>query len=94
MSGPGPATITRMRTLEVETPHGLARAHLHGGEEPRAALALGHGAAGGVASRDLAAVTDGALSEGLSVTLVEQPYKSPGADPPLRRVSSMRPGRE
>jgi oligopeptide/dipeptide ABC transporter ATP-binding protein len=36
-----------MPTLEVETPHGLARAHVHAAEEPRAALVLGHGAAGG-----------------------------------------------
>ncbi|MGH3051482.1 MAG: alpha/beta family hydrolase, partial [Gaiellaceae bacterium] len=63
-----------MPTLEVDTPHGLARAHLHAAEEPRAALALGHGAAGGVASGDLVAVTDVALSQGLSVALVEQPY--------------------
>jgi uncharacterized protein len=71
-----------MPTLEVETPHGLARAHLHAAEEPRAALALGHGAAGGVASADLAAVTDVAVSEGLSVALVEQPYRVAGRRSP------------
>ena len=31
--------------VEIETPHRLARAHLHGVESPRAALVLGHGAA-------------------------------------------------
>ena len=71
-----------MPTLEVETPHGLARAHLHAGEEPRAALALGHGAAGGVASGDLVAVTNVAVSEGLSVALVEQPYRVAGRRSP------------
>jgi predicted alpha/beta-hydrolase family hydrolase len=71
-----------MPTLEVETPHGLARAHLHAAEEPRAALALGHGAAGGVASGDLVAVTDVAVSEGLSVALVEQPYRVAGRRSP------------
>jgi uncharacterized protein len=71
-----------MPTLEVDTPHGLAKAHLHAAEEPRAALALGHGAAGGVASGDLVAVTDVALSEGLSVALVEQPYKVAGRRSP------------
>jgi predicted alpha/beta-hydrolase family hydrolase len=71
-----------MTTLEVETQHGLARTHLHAAVEPRAALALGHGAAGGVASGDLVAVTDVALSEGLSVALVEQPYRVAGRRSP------------
>jgi predicted alpha/beta-hydrolase family hydrolase len=71
-----------MTMLEVETPHGLATAHLHPAEEPRAALALGHGAAGGIASADLVAVTDVALSEGLTVALVEQPYKVAGRRSP------------
>jgi predicted alpha/beta-hydrolase family hydrolase len=61
--------------LEVDTPQGQARAHLHSVAEPRAALVLGHGAAGGVASRDLVTATDVALSEGMSVALVEQPYR-------------------
>jgi uncharacterized protein len=82
MSAPGPATITRMPTLEVETPHGPARAHVRAAEEPRAVLALGHGAAGGVASGDLVAVADVALSEGLSVALVEQPYRVAGRRSP------------
>ena len=71
-----------MPTLDVETPHGFARAHVQAAEGPRAALALGHGAAGGVASRDLVTVTDVALSEGLSVALVEQPYRVAGRRSP------------
>jgi uncharacterized protein len=71
-----------MPTLEVETPHGLARAHLHAADEPRAALVLGHGAAGGVGSIDLVAVTDVAHSAGLSVALVEQPYLVAGRRSP------------
>jgi uncharacterized protein len=82
MGGPRPATISWMSTLEVETPHGVARAHVHAADEPRAALALGHGAAGGVGSGDLMAVTDVALSEGLSVALVEQPYRVAGRRSP------------
>ena len=31
-----------MTTLELETPHGPARAHLHAADSPRAALVLGH----------------------------------------------------
>jgi uncharacterized protein len=68
--------------FDVETPHGLARAHLHAAAEPRAALALGHGAGGGVSSGDLVAVTDVALSEGVSVALLEQPYLVAGRRSP------------
>jgi uncharacterized protein len=68
--------------VEVDTPHGPANAHLHPADEPRAALVLGHGAAGGVASRDLVAVTEVAPSEGVSVALVEQPYRVAGRRSP------------
>jgi uncharacterized protein len=64
--------------LEVDTPHGRANAHLHLADEPRAALVLGHGAAGGVTSPDLVAVTGVARSEEVSVALVEQPYRVAG----------------
>ncbi len=51
-------------------------------------LILGHGAAGGVTSRDLVAVTGVALSEGVSVALVEQPYRVAGrqAPPPAAQL--------
>jgi uncharacterized protein len=68
--------------LDVDTPHGLAKAHLDSADEPRAALVLGHGAGGGVASRDLVAVTEVARSEGISVALVEQPYRVAGRRSP------------
>jgi uncharacterized protein len=68
--------------LQVDTPHGPANAHLHPAAEPRAGLVLGHGAAGGVTSRDLVAVTDVARSEGVSVVLVEQPYRVAGRRSP------------
>jgi predicted alpha/beta-hydrolase family hydrolase len=68
--------------LELDTPHGRANAHLHSADEPRAALVLGHGAAGGVASRDLVTVTRVARSEGVSVALVEQPYRVAGRRSP------------
>ena len=66
----------------MDTPHGLARAHLHPATPPRAALALGHGAGGGVASKDLAATTEVAVSEGFTVALVEQPYRVAGRRSP------------
>jgi hypothetical protein len=68
--------------IEVETPHGPARAHVHASGDPRSGLVLGHGAAGGIGSRDLKAVTDVALSERFSVALVEQPYRVAGRRSP------------
>ena len=68
--------------LQVDTPHGAAHVNLHRADEPRAALILGHGAGGGVTSRDLVAVTDAALSEGVAVALVEQPYRVAGRRSP------------
>jgi uncharacterized protein len=73
-----------VKTLEVDTPHGPAHAHLHPAAEPRAALVLGHGAAGGVSSGDLVAATDVARSERVSVALVEQPYRVAGRRAPAR----------
>jgi predicted alpha/beta-hydrolase family hydrolase len=68
--------------LEVETPHGQANVHLRPAEEPKAALVLGHGAAGGVTSGDLVTTTDVARSGGISVALVEQPYRVAGRRSP------------
>lgn len=68
--------------VEVETPHGRGNAHLHLADEPRAALVLGHGAGGGVAAPDLVAATAAARSEGVSVALVEQPYRVAGRRSP------------
>jgi predicted alpha/beta-hydrolase family hydrolase len=71
-----------MKMLEVDTPHGPAHVHLQSADEPAAALILGHGAGGGVASRDLVAATNAAISEGVSVALVEQPYRVAGRRSP------------
>jgi uncharacterized protein len=74
--------MRRMTVLEVQTPHGQARAHLHPADQPTAALVLGHGAGVGVGSPDLVAVTGVARSEGVSVALVEQPYLVAGRRSP------------
>jgi uncharacterized protein len=55
---------------------------MHPVDEPRGALLLGHGAGGGVGSRDLVAVTGAGQAEGLSVGLVEQPYHVAGRRSP------------
>jgi uncharacterized protein len=71
-----------MMNLEVDTPHGPAHVHLHSADEREAALVLGHGAGGGVGARDLVAAKDAALSDGISVALVEQPYLVAGRRSP------------
>jgi uncharacterized protein len=71
-----------MSSVEIETPHGPAKAHLHPAEDPRAALVLGHGAGGGVEAPDLVAATEAALGEGIAVALVEQPYRVAGRRSP------------
>ena len=70
------------QAIEIDTPHGPARAHLHPAPEARSALVLGHGAGGGVAAPDLVAVTEAAQAEGLTVALVEQPYLVAGRRSP------------
>jgi predicted alpha/beta-hydrolase family hydrolase len=79
-----------MTAVEIETPHGPARAHLHGAEDPRAALVLGHGAGGGVAARDLIVATRAALEARVSVALVEQPYHVAGrrSQAPARQLDA------
>jgi uncharacterized protein len=67
---------------DVHTPHGAARVHLRRTEEPRGWLVLGHGAGGGVAAPDLTAAADAAFDVGVSVALVEQPYRVAGRRSP------------
>jgi predicted alpha/beta-hydrolase family hydrolase len=73
-----------VRTVEIATPHGPARAHLHRVDEPRAALVLGHGAGGGVGAPDLVAATEAALAEAITAALVEQPHRVAGRRSPAR----------
>jgi predicted alpha/beta-hydrolase family hydrolase len=68
--------------VEVDTPHGPARVHLHLADDPRAALVLGHGAGGGVEAPDLVEATRVATAEGATVALVEQPYRVAGRRSP------------
>ena len=64
--------------IELETPHGPARAHVNEAEEPVAVLVLGHGAGGGVGAPDLKAATEAALAVNVTTILVEQPYRVAG----------------
>jgi predicted alpha/beta-hydrolase family hydrolase len=76
--------------VRVGSPYGDALVHLHRVERPRAALVLGHGAGGGVGSRDLVAATEAARSVDVSVALVEQPYRVAGrrAPAPARQLDA------
>jgi predicted alpha/beta-hydrolase family hydrolase len=66
----------------VDTPHGPASAHVQLAAAPRAALVLGHGAGGGVGAPDLVAVAAAARTTGVTVALVEQPYRVAGRRSP------------
>jgi len=67
---------------ELDTPHGPARAHLHPVPEAAALLVLGHGAGGGVGAPDLVTAAEAAEATGVSVALVEQPYRVAGRRSP------------
>jgi len=71
-------------SLEIPTPRGPARAHLHLPDAPRALVVLGHGAGGGTGAPDLVAATEAALAAGVAVALVEQPYRVAGRRAPDR----------
>ncbi|MEW2501570.1 alpha/beta family hydrolase [Amycolatopsis sp. CA-161197] len=71
-----------MTTLEIDTPHGPARAELHCAKDGAAVLLLGHGAGGGIGAKDLVAVARAAKAAGVHVALVEQPYRVAGRRAP------------
>ena len=62
----------------VPTPHGDARLFKDRSRSPIATLLLGHGAGGGVDSRDLEALAQGLPRNGISVVRVEQPWHVAG----------------
>ncbi|WP_437113548.1 alpha/beta hydrolase family protein [Streptomyces roseoverticillatus] len=72
MDDDGPVTET------VPTPAGDARIHWHPAPGARLVLALGHGAGGGVEARDLQALAAALPAHGVTVALVEQPWRVAG----------------
>jgi predicted alpha/beta-hydrolase family hydrolase len=62
----------------VETPAGVARITWRTADHPRLVLAVGHGAGGGIEARDLQALADSLPRLGVSVALVEQPWRVAG----------------
>jgi uncharacterized protein len=76
----------RRSVREIDTPVGMARAHLWRPPHPCGALVLGHGAGGSSWSADLQALTALTVS-GWLVVLVEQPWRVAGrkvATPPAQ----------
>ncbi|TQJ55601.1 hypothetical protein FBY34_3405 [Streptomyces sp. SLBN-115] len=65
-------------TETVETEAGTARITWHRAETPRLVLAVSHGAGGGVEARDLRALAAVLPGRGVSVALVEQPWRVAG----------------
>jgi uncharacterized protein len=68
--------------LDIDTPHGPARAHVTKVRGAAGAVVLGHGAGGGVGARDLSAASEAAVASGFSLALVEQPYRVAGRRSP------------
>lgn len=66
------------RTETVETETGTARVTWLDAPAPRLLLALGHGAGGGIEARDLKAIGAALPAHGVSVALVEQPWRVAG----------------
>jgi predicted alpha/beta-hydrolase family hydrolase len=77
----------------VDTPHGEARLHVRRAHRPLATLLLSHGAGGGVEARDLVALAAALPAQGISVLLLEQPWRVAGrkiATPPASLDAGLR----
>jgi predicted alpha/beta-hydrolase family hydrolase len=70
--------VTTQTIETVETDAGTARITWHKATEPRLLLAVGHGAGGGIGTRDLRALAAGLPAHGVTVALVEQPWRVAG----------------
>jgi len=83
MSTANPTGPVKPRVLTVDTPGGPARVTLHDADPAASGtapvlLVLGHGAGGGIEARDLAALAAALPADGVSVALVEQPWRVAG----------------
>ncbi|MFE7592445.1 alpha/beta family hydrolase [Kitasatospora sp. NPDC057512] len=72
------STTEPVRTEAVPTEAGEARISYHRAAKPVAVLALGHGAGGGIEARDLVALAAKLPARGITVALVEQPWRVAG----------------
>ncbi|MFF1450570.1 alpha/beta family hydrolase [Streptomyces sp. NPDC058274] len=62
----------------IETDAGTARITWHEAKKARLVLAVSHGAGGGIEARDLQALAQALPAHGVSVALVEQPWRVAG----------------
>ncbi|GHC47675.1 hypothetical protein GCM10010349_11130 [Streptomyces flavofungini] len=69
---------TTETTETVETDAGTARITWHPAKRARLVLAVGHGAGGGIEARDLRAIAAALPAHGVTVALVEQPWRVAG----------------
>lgn len=73
-----PTETARTATETVDTDAGPARITWLPAKKPRLVLAAGHGAGGGIEARDLQALAAALPAHGVSVALVEQPWRVAG----------------
>ncbi|MER6198691.1 alpha/beta family hydrolase [Streptomyces sp. NPDC001586] len=66
------------RTESVDTPAGEARITWHTARAAQLVLAVSHGAGGGIEARDLQALAAALPARGITVALVEQPWRVAG----------------
>ncbi|MEV5881624.1 alpha/beta family hydrolase [Streptomyces sp. NPDC052020] len=71
-------TATGVTTQTVDTDAGTARVTWHRAAGARLVLAVGHGAGGGIEARDLQALAAVLPGHGVTVALVEQPWRVAG----------------
>ncbi|MFC7818078.1 MULTISPECIES: alpha/beta hydrolase family protein [unclassified Streptomyces] len=69
---------TETTTENVDTDAGPARITWHRAPKPRLVLAASHGAGGGIEARDLRALAAALPAHGVTVALVEQPWRVAG----------------
>ncbi|MFD3501006.1 alpha/beta family hydrolase [Streptomyces sp. NPDC058678] len=70
--------MTKESTQSIETDAGAARVTWHRAKRPRLLLAVSHGAGGGIEARDLQALARVLPGHGVTVALVEQPWRVAG----------------
>ncbi|KUO11669.1 hydrolase [Streptomyces sp. DSM 15324] len=72
------STVSTATTELVPTDAGDARITWHPAKRPRLVLAVSHGAGGGIEARDLVALAAVLPAHGVTVALVEQPWRVAG----------------
>ncbi|MEU3897872.1 alpha/beta family hydrolase [Streptomyces sp. NPDC045251] len=78
MTSENTETTTEKSTDTVDTDAGPARITWHRAPKPRLVLAASHGAGGGIEARDLRALAAALPAHGVTVALVEQPWRVAG----------------